>query len=52
MENMSPFQIGAKKGHRASEHIYLIKSVMQMYEMQKKPMLICYYDYATFFDSE
>ena len=41
MENVSPFQIGVKKGHRASEHIYLIKSVMQItlgcrYELPSK----------------
>ena len=24
MKNMNPFQIGAEKGHRAAEHIYVI----------------------------
>ena len=29
MSNMTIFQIGAKSGHRAAEHIYVMKSVMQ-----------------------
>ena len=52
MKNMSPFQIGTKKGHRASEHIYVLKSVMQLYAAQSKPLITSYFDYATFFDSE
>ena len=49
---MSPFQIGAKKGHRAQEHIFVIKSMMNLYEMRKKPLLIQLYDVAKFFDKE
>ena len=52
MRNMSPFQIGAKKGHRAQEHIFVIKSMMNLYEMRKKPLLIQLYDVAKFFDKE
>ena len=52
MKNMSPFQIGAIKGHRAGEHIYVLKSMMQLYEKYNRPMIISYWDYASFFDSE
>ena len=49
MKNMSPFQIGAIKGHRAGEHIYVLKSMMQLYETCNRPMIISYCDYASFF---
>ena len=52
MKNMSKFQIGTKKGHWAAEHIYVIKSVMQLYTYQRKPLILSFYDYATFFDTE
>ena len=52
MKNSSIFQIGAKKGHRAAEHIYVMKSCIQMYQNLKKPLIICFWDYSTFFDSE
>ena len=52
MRNMSPFQIGAKKGHRAQEHIFVIKSMMNLYEMREKLLLIQLYDVAKFFDKE
>ena len=31
-KNISKFQIGAKSGHRASEHIYVLKTVLRKYE--------------------
>ena len=52
LNNMGMFQIGAKSGHRASEHIFVMKSFMQMYEFYQKPLIICYWDYSVFFDSE
>ena len=39
MENMSPFQIGTKQGHRASEHIFVMKSVMQLFAVKNKPLI-------------
>ena len=36
MKNMGMFQIGAKAGHRSSEHIFVLKSFMQMYDYLKK----------------
>ena len=52
MNSMTPFQIGAKKGHRAQEHIFLMKSMMQMFLMMKKPLIIQLYDVSKFFDKE
>ena len=52
MKNMSPFQIGAKKGHRAQENIFVMKSVMSLFERTKKPLLIQLYDVSKFFDKE
>ena len=31
VSNMSKYQIGAKPGHRAQEHLFTIKSVMLLY---------------------
>ena len=36
MKNMSKYQIGTKKGHRAEEHIFVVTSYMAMCEMYKK----------------
>ena len=32
MDNMSKYQIGTKPGHRAQEHLFVIKSVIGLYE--------------------
>ena len=50
--NMSIFQIGTKKGHRASEHIYVLKTIMKKYEYLNKPIIINLWDFSVFFDSE
>ena len=42
LKNMGMFQIGAKSGHRASEHIFVMKSFMQMYDFLKKTLIVCY----------
>ena len=52
MNNMSVFQIGTKKGHSPSEHIFMMKSLMQLYEEKKKPLILSYCDFSVFFDSE
>ena len=51
-KNVSKFQIGAKSGHRASEHIYVLKTVLRKYEKLNKPIIVSLYDYSVFFDSE
>ena len=51
-KNMGMFQIGSKPGHRPTEHIFVMKSIIQMFNFLKKPLIICFFDYMTFFDSE
>ena len=50
--NMSKFQIGAKPGHRASEHLFVIKSVISLYSKYDKAVIISTWDIQKFFDKE
>ena len=52
IENMSKYQIATKPGHRASEHLYVIKSLLSLIQMKKKAMIISMWDLKTFFDTE
>ena len=52
MMNMTPYQIGTKKGHRPQENILVMISMMKLKEKQKTPMLIQLYDISKFFDKE
>ena len=52
IENMSKFQIATKLGHRATEHIFVILSLMALYEMKGKALIISMYDISKYFDSE
>ena len=49
---MSKYQIATKPGHRASEHLYVIKSLLSLIQMKKKAMIISMWDLKTFFDTE
>ena len=51
-KNMSKFQIACKPGHRASEHLYTIKSVMAYFSTKKKGLIMSSFDLEKFFDSE
>ena len=37
VEGTSKYQIGAMSGHRSSEHIFTLKSVIALYELVGKP---------------
>ena len=52
MKNMTCFQTGTKPGHQPQEHVFLMMSMMSLYQMMKKPMMINYYDISKFFDKE
>ena len=52
MNNLTPYQIGAKVGHQPQEHLFLMMSMMKQYEIRKKPLIIQLYDISTFFDKE
>ena len=44
IDNMSKYQIACKPGHRPSEHLYVMKSVMAKYHEQKKCLLLSSWD--------
>ena len=52
MSNMSKFQLASKKGHRSSEHIYTIKSIVGYLEEKKEAVIILMFDIKKYFDSE
>ena len=52
MDSMSKFQIAAKPGHRASEHLFFIKSVMALIQSDKRAAIITLWDISRYFDSE
>ena len=51
MSNMSKYQI-AKPGHRCQEHTFVIKSVIALYELLKKPLILQLMDLTKYFDRE
>ena len=51
-KNMSKFQIATKPGHRASEHLFVILSLIALCEREGTSTLITMYDIKKYFDSE
>ena len=49
---MPKFQIACVPGHRASEHLFVIKSVFLYYQTKNKGLILSSFDIMTFFDSE
>lgn len=52
IKNMTKFQIATKPGHRSSEHLFVVKSLMVLNEHLKKAMIISLWDLKKYFDSE
>ena len=52
LEEFSPFQIGAVPGHRAEEHLFVVKSVLALAEKQGDALALQVLDLSTYFDSE
>ena len=52
INHMSKFQIATKPGHRATEHIFVILSIIAHYEVEGKLLLISMIDLRKYFDSE
>ena len=48
-KNMSKFQIAGKPGHRASEHLFVLKSVFAHYQSQNKGLILVSFDLKRFF---
>ena len=51
-ENMSKFQIGTRPGHRAQEHLFVVKSAIALQNKYDKAMIISFWDIKKYFDSE
>ena len=51
-QNMSKFQIASKPGHRPSEHLFVIKSVLSYYESKGKCVIFSSFDLQKYYDSE
>ena len=50
--NMLRYQIATKPGHRASEHLYLVKSVLAILQEKKEACIFSTWDLKAYFDSE
>ena len=49
---VSKYQIGAMPGHRAQEHLFTLKSIIQLYTSMGLPIIVQFYDIQKFFDKE
>jgi hypothetical protein len=52
LEKSSMYQVGGQPGHSPEEHIFSIKSVWKMLEMEDKGLIITLIDIVAFFDKE
>ena len=52
INNMSKFQIAAKPGHRATEHLFCMMSLIQLNEIRGSAIYLCLFDIVKFFDKE
>ena len=50
VDNMCRYQIGAKPGHRAQEHIFVLNSVLEVYKMKNHPLIVQVFDISRYFD--
>ena len=52
IQNMSPYQIGTKPGHRAQEHLFVVKSVIGLSEHKGQAIALQLWDLSKYFDRE
>ena len=52
IQNMSKYQLGTKPGHRAQEHLFVMRSIISLYSQGGKALIIQLYDISKFFDRE
>lgn len=50
--NTSIYQIGGVAGHRPQEHIFVMKSVISLYSMLGKALILEFFDITKYFDRE
>ena len=51
-QNMSRYQIATKPGHRASKHLFVVKSVLAILKTKKAAALFSAWDLQKYLDSE
>ena len=51
-KKMTKFQIATKPGHRSSEHLYVIKSIVALVQSNKKAVIATMWDLCCYFNSE
>ena len=52
LENMTPYQIGTMPGHRAQEHLFVVKSIIGLYELHGKAIALQLWYLSKYFDRE
>ena len=52
INNMTKFKLGTKPGHRAQEHLFVVQSCIQLYNLSGKAVIVQLYDTQKFFDRE
>ena len=52
ISNLTKYQIATKPGHRAQEHLFVLKSVIALYMMYDKAVILSMWDLSKFFDCE
>ena len=50
ISNLTKYQIATKPGHRAQEHMFVLKSVIALYIMYDKAVILSMWDLSNFFD--
>ena len=52
IQNMTKFQLAGKPGHRPTEHLYVVLSLIEMAERNKEPLILALYDLQKYYDRE
>ena len=52
VQHCTKFQIGSIPGHQPAEHLFVMKSIIALYEEQDKMLILQCYDIKKYFDSE
>ena len=52
LRNLSKFQIATKPGHRPQEHLFVLKSYIELNMSMEKAVIIQFFDNSKFFDKE
>ena len=52
IKNMTKFQLAGKPGHRPTEHLYVVLSLIAMAERKKEPLILALYDLKKYYDCE